>query len=761
MRRIIPITAIVLLGLLVLFGSGCIGQKSFPSTSVEQLASSNEIDLDNNGMTDYAIYDFSPSDMGNAGMRVHRQMTVAVETASLYASIKPNLTDADLLEADQKLEEFSKSRIQADTACSQELGVVQVVCSDITTCSKLCSAASGKCKRIAANYEEPVGGSIISLVRDNNEMSSLLLDARRMVLRLRTGTEEDRNAFLGKTRQIVKKVADINANPLYNSPELALCSYSDYGVMDAVDAASLIGTYSTDNISYHYTVMLLATPLNKDAQLGGDDIGGIGMVDRIPKTIVPQADHIISAQQQMVANDELTNVAVNWNSAKASKQGYLFVYEFNSNEPPETVLPAIKKPDLTIKTVNLAWLAPTNALFTFLNGQTGNYYMAMGMALGITLAFLFLLYSLVVLLLTTIGQGLAGLSITAAFRKVFGRTIVRWKSDIILAMIAMAGAYYVCVFMAVQPATPPPLVESIDFLLKNGMGLVGISLSFIATLMAYFAIENFIKITLLEHAYGMAIKHEKESYFARAETLREKIKELTALVEQYRGEEFDVSKEYDILTSISAQRIDELAREATPHNKVVVEEQMARVEHALGSLKERRKIAEDSWPKWKESITNLLSQSDEVYASSLVTIPASLRLWALGRYSREAQAEGILFERDAVRKKKLSPQQLVTDMIERSLIKGAIVVADEKIAVAECSEGGTTVKSALVLKMRTYLRTLAKELGQHDVASFAAVGDKKVMVFMKSRTSEAMIFMNRDKFKEAVEYWKLKMKMLE
>jgi hypothetical protein len=157
----------------------------------------------------------------------------------------------------------------------------------------------------------------------------------------------------------------------------------------------------------------------------------------------------------------------------------------------------------------------------------------------------------------------------------------------------------------------------------------------------------------------------------------------------------------------------------------------------------------------------MLDEQDEVYLSALVTIPASLRSWALGRYVKEAGAENLVFERDAVKKRKISPEQLVQDMIRKGLLKGAIVMKQEKVVLTEFAEGSGTVMTALTLKLTAYLRSMAKNLGQHPPSSFVAIGDKTVMVLMKGRTVESMLFISKDKFRDAIEQWKAKMKLFE
>lgn len=123
--------------------------------------------------------------------------------------------------------------------------------------------------------------------------------------------------------------------------------------------------------------------------------------------------------------------------------------------------------------------------------------------------------------------------------------------------------------------------------------------------------------------------------------------------------------------------------------------------------------------------------------------------------------EGLSFDRDAIKKKKVSPEQLVQDLVGKGLIKGAIVFKQDKVVFSEFAEGGTTMMTALGLKLLGYLRSLSRNLGQHNPQSFAALGDKVVVVMMRSRVHDSLVFVGKEHFRDAIEQWKTKMKAFE
>lgn len=749
---------LLLLAFFLVFG--CLEEKNYAGASAERVANLQKGDLDSDGSPDYLIYDFAAVTPAGSGMTVQRQMTVSVQTISAYTEFNPELTDIDLLVSDQDLDEFSKSRMQSDTSCSTNIGLLNVVCSDTVTCSRLCSSQSLKCKKIASVHEEALAGSMISYVQDNNEIRSNILDARRMVLALRNGSADDRVAFLNKLRTVTGKVADINANPLYTSSEMMLCEHSDFGIPYTVSAAARIGNYSSQNASYHYRMIFHVKAAEQKAEGFGVEVGGVSLGDSVPKAVVPQPDRI-SSVQSVSATEEDSTTLVSWSSTKPSDAGYLFIYEFSSTLPPEAVAQQIKTPALKVRKFNLVALMPTNITYTMLNSALRNYYLAFGIAAGLTVAALIFIYNVVVLLVTMVREKAAGAGFIVGFRKAFGRTDVKWKTDSVIAVICLAAGYALATMFAVQPVAAPSLLEVPGTLLKNDMGMLGTGLVIIGVFMLYFAFDNIIKITILERAYGMVIRQEKDFFLAKAARLKSLISELEGLVEAYSKEDFDVSKEYDALTTLRGDNVDALVKDMNARNKTIIEDKLSRAESAVSSLKERKKLADENWPKWKETIANLLQEQNEVDPSSLITIPSSLRLWAMRKYAHEGGVEGVTFEREALRRKKVSSEELVRDMLDNGLLKGALVVSQDKVSLSQFAEGGGVVMGALAMKLRAYLVSLSKNLGQHPPSSLVVVGESSVLVMMKGRTTESFLFVNKAKFKEAIEQWKANMKMIE
>jgi hypothetical protein len=756
MRRVILLIIAV-----SLLAFGCLEEKTYPGTKAEQLAGTQSIDLDEDGLTDYQIYDYSATSIADGGFVISRQVTVAAHTTASYDYINDSITDLDLMVAGESLKEFSTSSTESENDCGNNIGLgSKTSCINVFSCSELCSASSVRCKKLVSAYDEMVGGSMLSVLQDYNELGALIRDANKKVTNLRGAPQQDADEFLQKTRDIVYRVASINANPLYASGEMGLCVRSDYDISYVVAAASKIGGYTAANSQYRYRVMIFAKPVSQNTSQPGMEVGGISLSDRIPRIAVANPDSISSVQSIAVSQDS-SSVLVSWASSKASKDGYGLVYEFTSDQPPDIVLAGLKSPELKVKRINLAGLLPTNILYEQLLQFLKNYYVSLGLAVGLTFVGLLVIYNVFILVFTLLTEKAGGSSFLAGFRRAFGRTDVGWRTDIILAVLFLGAGFYLSSYMAPAPATAPTLMESADFLIKNGEGLLGVGLMAIGIVMAYFAADNLVKITILERAYGMVIKQEKDMFLAKAGTLNDKLAQLAALVEAQAKEGFDVSREYDLLSSLKSGDVAALTKEMTGKTKAQLEDYLGKVESAVSGLNEKKRMADENWPKWKESIGKTLDEQGEIYQTSLVTVPSSLRMWALSRYAREAGAGTVTLDRDVLRRKKVSGDTMVRDMISKGLLKGAIVIKQDRIALAEFAEGSGTLASVLALKLRNYVQSLAKNMGQHEPQSFVSIGEKTVLVLMKGRNMESVLFINKPKFNEAVEQWKANSKALE
>jgi len=746
----------ILLGILLFTSFGCVAENKYSPNKKEIILSSEFTDLDEDGLWDYGIYEFSEVS-ADGKVRIKRRFSVVASTSAEYTAFE-TLTDLALLDADGYLENFALQKKQAGDACANNIGLMTVNCIDVRTCANLCAGSSIACKKIAAEYPDLLGGSMIYFVQDDSYIDSTLLEDRNLVLRLRTAAEGEKNVYLGNIRDIIARVASLNANPLDFHPKLDLCQHSDYGVQDLITAAEKIGNYSTEVTGYTYIVTIDVEPILDEGL--ANEMNGIVIDDTIPLSAVPNPDSI-SSHQDVSTDIQGDNLAVRWSSSKISDVGYVFYYKFNSDTPPEEFADELMVPAVTLKTLDLSWLGTTDSLFLFFLSLTGNYYIALGAAVGITIALLLVIYNIIVLVISLGNAVIADRKLAYGLRRAFGKTRVKWKIDGVAAVILLVAGTYLSVYLAPEPFEEPSLVTSLEYLLSEPMAFAGTALILLGVLLAYTTVENLVKIILLERIYGVAVREERGKYLTDIRELRKKMDVLKKMIKQYAADEFEVSDEYDVLSSVSSDKLREFEKKMTTYSRSMLDEYLERVDSAIEKLEEKKKLADENWSKWSESISKMLSEHNEVYTSSLVTVPTSLRNWALAKYVKEAEEEGLIFEGNVIKRRKISPTALIKEMVSDGLIKGAIILRKGTVVSSWFEkERSATVATALLFKMKSYLSSLNKALDLGDLVSFVSVGDNTVFVVMKNDSYDSAVFINKDKFKDAVETWKKKIKML-
>ena len=746
MRKIIfPL----LLAMVVLFG--CITQTKYPAGPAEALSGKQSIDLDNDGIADLLIYDFEPV-TGN-GAVLTRQVAVAVHTVSSYDSFNA-LSSQGLVLTRSKLDQFdSRERLRLE-ACANSIGLRQD-CTILSACTVLCQGST-KCKKALDSYGTVVPASMIGFVDDRNALDQSLLRARNNALGLNTASEDDKNAFLNDIRASVARIADIYSNPIYSRNELGLCSREDLGISGIVDAADDIGSYSTEISHYSYYVTVSATA-------DKDKVSGIALDDTVPASMAASASDIASEQNIAVSLNGSAYV-VSWASQRSSEKGHMLSYRFDSDSAPDALLGQMSSPAVALNMLDLGFLGGTEFLFVLFYEMSGNFFIALGAAFSATLVLLVVLYNVISVGASAIRAQVRGDGALGGVRAAFARTELSWKSDIVFGALLFAGGFYLSYFVVEEPSAPITLMGAFEYFTVLGVnvnaaiGLAAVGLVFLGILGAYRAAENLARITVLEQVYGVEMKKGEDLFYSKVRKLKERIKELSRMVEEYSGEDFEVGQEYDTLTSVSVQRIDELSKKMTGRGSQAIDDDLIRIEGAIERLSERKKMADENWEKWSDAIKRMLGEQNEVYVSSMVTIPASLRTWALRKYAKESGNESIVFERDSLKKKEVSPEYLLKGMIESKVIGGGVLVKNDQVIASAMADGSGTVASVLCLRLRSYLRSLAKSLGQHEPVSFAVVGEKNVFVLLKTGELESVLFIPKDKFKEAIEEFRKKSK---
>lgn len=749
---------IIFVFLLAFLLFGCVSEETFASAKKESLSNQNEYDIDGDGVWDYAIYSFKPVKLNDRAL-AERTVAVANLRQAQYKSFN-NLTDLYIQKIDGDLTNFQLQKNQDAQACIKKLGLSEGKCITLNTCTSLCSLASEKCKNAVANYPEIIGKGMIYYQNRMDGLDNSLTNARIILPQtVRNENDEKRGIFLDYVFEMRNDIVAANTNPLLFAPPTAICERNDYGIEKLLEAAKKIGEYDTETTRYIYTVMIKV--VNKGVAFSTQPIS-ITIEDEIPFNT--NIDEIIG--YQTIAKTKTNgSVTVKWVYSSLKPQPYLLIYSFASEKPPQTYFESLTAPTTKITYADLTLLGLLNSLFLDVFALTNSHYFAAGFVCGLALSASMLFFTLLSLLFTMVRAALNKKSIYDGIARMLSKTPVRWRLSIGAGAILIMISFVLVGYLVPEPFAITSLLDMMKFDFENPgavvVNIVGFLLATTGTILVYDGIENFVKVMLLDKYFGAVRRTRREEYMKQIAQLKESVKRLKELIEKAYEKNFNVDEEKTVAASVSAQKISLLERKMTPENVAEVAEDLNRISAATEALEEKIKIAEENWLQWRTLIEKNLEEKNEVGPSSLQAVPADLRVWALSKYAAEHSPEEITYEKDVLRRKKITAPTMVKELTKRGVIKGALLIQNEQI-VASCLEGdkSATAASVLLLRLRAYLYSLAKAMKTEEVpASFVSVGKNTVFIITKMGRYEAALILPRDKFKEGYDQFREKIKL--
>jgi len=747
---------VLLLTMMIFLLFGCISEEKFNAIKKERIAEKNEYDIDNDGVWDYAIYYFQPVDIDSQS-KMQRVVAVANIQKAKYTNYK-KLSDLYIQEIDVKLADFFVEKNQENQACAKKLGIREGKCITPTTCVNLCSLGSEKCKETASEYPEIIGGAILSYQNKMNDIDSYLANSKTILPQLvRDESGERKAAFLDDIFEMKNSIATANINPLVFYESTSLCERTNYGAEKLAQAAASVGDYQVESQGYQYAVAIKIESKDK-----GQQPVSVLVEDKIPFSI---SNDEIDAYQNIIKTKESGGTKIKFTQSSIKSQPYVFVYFFTTEKTPEEYADSLNVGTAKITYADLTALAMVNSIFLDVASATGSHYFAGGVVVGLILSLVMLIYTIFILLFEGVKSAINKTKVSEGIMKKLSKTPMRWKFSIASGVIVLLIAFVLNAYLLAEPFTITNIMDiaKFDFENANTMAgqLIGFMLAATGVVLVYDGLENFVKITAVDRFYGAARRARRQDYIGQIAQLKEYLQQLKVAVEKANGLGLDTQEEYTTLASLQTQRISALERKMTPENAVVLAENLDKVEAALSSLEEKMKAVEENWPKWRAYIESELSEKNELNSAGLTEIPQNLRSWALAKYAKEHPADEIIFEKDVLKRKKITAPMLIREFARKNLLKSAIFIQNENIIASYCGEEkSATTLSVLTLRLRAYLYSLGKAFGGGVPDSFVSVGDSSVLVISKIGRYETVLILPREKFKEAYEQIKEKVKLM-
>ena len=738
-----------LLGILLLVFSGCISQELVDLSRAEQVETFDSYDTDGDGVADVFVYRFRVIPIPSAGLQMERTMLAYREVEVGYTG-GVALEDIEVVNLYQQFDSFRNGIENQIGACSSNLGLLGVTCVDAVTCNKICAASSSTCKNRVDAYDPVVGESILRYAQRSLALSDAMVATGNTIIVLLDSDSTDRSFLAHEAEGMLNHIYALDANPLFRYDALGLCPPLEADGRALQAALRGLGNVQLQTRSYHYTMFIHLVPLEDDQTFSQSQLE---LMDRLPGSIADAPALISPLAHSAFQNGSFATISFQ-SIQKPTNQKNLVMYSFSSPVPPEEVASQLQAPTFRIQILNLEALAISADFFEFFRMLTGNPYVAFGWAVAIPFIVVLFLYSLITLLYYILRALLAKQKAGNGIQKAFTNISVRWKTDAIVGIALLALGFGIALFFA------PAILEAVNIFGMSErafsdptifVGFVGV---FFGTILVYLALENRVKIALLEDVYGKQIRGARDVYFANVNQLKEKVQQLRTMVKQMGKENIDVSPEYDVIASLTAERLKPLQEKFNEDTQRDVHVYLRKVDDALERLHEKKRVADEHWEQWKLMIAKLLENQEEVNASQLLTIPAALRIWVLAKFVEDDGVTGVVFEGDAIKRKKLSPENMVQSLFTGGLVRALVVVKNNKVILSKTSAGSSSVNAALGLKLLGYIQTTLKNLGYSEYSSFAGIGDVHVLLIRKEQGLDAIMLVPRDKFKEALAAWK-------
>lgn len=745
-----------LVAIVFLLFLGCISQQTVDAKQVEITQSAVNLDIDEDNEDDVWVYTFTPATSEDAGIKTQRTLIAYKEVELGYLRFE-ELSDQDALSLIQSFEDFENSVEMSTEECLRNTGLVGVNCIDVRTCAQLCSSSSLKCKKLVEEHEAIIGDSVLRYGQYYNELEDALYSSARSLVDMANEDRDDVTYLVSKLQNVLNNVYALEANPLIQSETLLVCSANIYDNTKLQDVINGLGTPVLQTETYRYTIFLQVLPsATKQDTLSQREIT---VQDRLPRELVEEED--LYSPLDFSSNTNTSGVFLSFDPIrKLGGNTQMITYSFSSQTPPEILTTQLKRPSFALQVLNLEALGLSAFLFDALKDVLGNLYIAFGLALSVFVILLLLLLLILGLIYSVLRAVLAKEKAMVGIRKSLLRTTVRWKTDLLLGLILTGAGIAASYLFASKNIEAENIFVMGNIVLGDAAAFIASSGVFFGSILLYLAIQNKVKVFLLEDIYQKELGEDKDIFVANVKQLKEQWNALRTLAESLRKENFDVRQEYNVVAGLSEGRIVAMGKKFDDTSKQNVQQHLIEVEDALERLREKKRRAESNWPQWKANIEKLLEENEKVHRSQLIGIPGTLQIWALHRFAKEYGEKDIVFQGETIVQKKLSPDRLVQRLFDQGIFKALVVTKNEKIVLSKTAKGSSSVIAALTVKLMGYVKTMLPKLGHGGYSSLAGIGTKSVLLISKEHGLETLLIVPREKFKEALQAWKEKGKRL-
>ena len=161
---------------------------------------------------------------------------------------------------------------------------------------------------------------------------------------------------------------------------------------------------------------------------------------------------------------------------------------------PSDVAERLDRPVIIIKSISTDALKPSIAIFDLFHSFTKNYFISLGVATALTIIIILFFYSMALVAFNLLKARSQHENNTAAFKRVIGKTEMRWKTDAGLGVLLFVVGIGISLFLAKTGDSEFDVLRFIPLVFEDYYGFSAWFGVAAGMLLLYSSVDNFVRI---------------------------------------------------------------------------------------------------------------------------------------------------------------------------------------------------------------------------------------------------------------------------
>lgn len=692
---------------ILIFFLGCVSDYQF-SPEKQKILGQKSKDVDGDGIAEYKILLFAP--FYGERETTYESSFFVMQKVIIASQSKTSLNIKNLLDKganNQILSNwytFVTSVENSNFNCAKEIGItLEVGCEDYEKCAWLCK--SKLCEKYK-NNPEVLGFWIKDFYDKNKNLNKKIEDVENLLVLERFKSKEEKEILLNKINEIIDLTVNIASNPIFDEWAFGICEFPSYENEKLNEIMKMLGEYERIPQSFQYNALI-------KFKIKGSEYTELTIVEKIPEPINLKIDKVNFLQK----GSEKVEDKIKWDSLKISlRDEYIVSYSLDSKQNVREDIFYTWNPNfIKIKTVSI-FSSPLIESIAFISNniykstKVLGFYIAIALVLTFWIILLFIGFLLFQILINTIVALFERKSLIEKIKESFGYANIYWKEHLILTLFL--GVLGWIVSLNAQPYDEAELNMSIfnKMVNQNILGIISIFLYCITFVNTFMLIEDKIKALIIgRRYYKPLLETSKQANLIKLKKLEERLNTLKSMVESTK--EIDVSKERELVFTLPIEKISLMVEKNEDGSvvKSLLEENLAKVEEAIGSLEKKIETFNNYYQEWEREIYEILKNKKEVHLKELQNIPEDLKFSAVKKFVNKYKEYAIKGETIVLKEKE--GKEIVRELFEENIIEIGIRLKNDSV-IESYSLGSKGLKNVFGWKIINYSLNFKEKLGE-------------------------------------------------